>query len=148
MAGGLAKLVFGAIICGMLMISSACEDPQHTQTQAFEYAEQHYRVGQYGAALDGYQAFLESYPTSPLAATAEMRIRGINREVRSVMMEKNIPRPRYVGKATKTKDATKSLSDIAAQSDAPAHPAEKRPSKQPVEQPESSHSSDAPEHPL
>jgi outer membrane protein assembly factor BamD (BamD/ComL family) len=77
----------------------ACEDPQQTQTQAFEYAEAHYRAGDYDAALDGYQAFLEAYPQSPLAETAELRIRCIHREVRSVLMRKDMPRPRYVGAA-------------------------------------------------
>src|SRR5690554_4648556 len=118
LVGGLKTLVLGTVLCGALMITSACEDPQQTQTQAFEYAEEHYRGGQYDAALDGYQAFLESYPTSPLAATAEMRIRGIHREVRSVMMEKNVPRPQYVGKTKKAKPSEKSLSDIAADADA------------------------------
>lgn len=109
------------------MITSACEDPQQTQTQAFEYAEEQYRGGQYGAALDGYQAFLDSYPTSPLAATAEMRIRGIHREVRSVMMEKSTPRPRYVGKHKKGKPSENSLADIAANADAGILPTPERP---------------------
>lgn len=75
----------------------ACEDPQHTQTEAFETAEQRYRNGEYDAALDGYQAFLDAYPNSPLAKTAELRIRSIHREVRSVLMRKDMPRPEYVG---------------------------------------------------
>jgi hypothetical protein len=81
----------------MLLAGAACEDPRQTQTQAFEKAEAHYRTGEYDAALDGYQAFLEAYPTSPLAETAELRIRSIHREVRSVLMRKDMPRPRYIG---------------------------------------------------
>lgn len=127
LAGVLAKLVLAAILFGVPMITSACEDPQQTQTQAFEYAEEHYRGGQYGAALDGYQAFLDSYPTSPLAATAEMRIRGIHREVRSVMMEKSTPRPRYVGDKKKSKTSATRLSDIAADADASVSPTPARP---------------------
>jgi hypothetical protein len=74
-----------------------CEGPEITQTQAFERAEAHYRNGEYDAALDGYQAFLEAYPESPLTETVELRIRCINREIRSVMMRKDMPRPKYVG---------------------------------------------------
>ncbi len=86
------------VLCAWVLgANTACEDPQQTQTQAFEYAEAHYRSGEYDAALDGYQAFLEAYPKSPLAETAELRIRCIHREVRSVLMRKDMPRPRYVG---------------------------------------------------
>lgn|GEM_PF-3337608 len=131
--------MLGGALYGVLMITSACEDPQQTQTQAFEYAEEQYRGGQYNAALDGYQAFLDSYPTSPLAATAEMRIRGIHREVRSVMMEKNVPRPRYVGKLKKAKPGENSLSDIAADTDAAVDPPPDRPdSSRPNRAPDSS----------
>lgn len=84
---------------------AACEAPQQTQTEAFEYAEAHYRAGEYDAALDGYQAFLDTYPKSPLAETAELRIRCIHREVRSVLMRKDMPRPRYVGAAKKKSDS-------------------------------------------
>lgn len=84
-----------------MLAATACEDPQHTQTQAFEYAEAHYRNGDYDAALDGYQAFLKAYPDSPLAETAELRIRCIHREVRAVMMKKDSPRPMYMGKTHK-----------------------------------------------
>lgn len=123
------------------MLTSACEDPQQTQTQAFEYAEEHYRGGQYDAALDGYQAFLDSYPTSPLAATAEMRIRGIHREVRSVMMEKNVPRPRYVGRQIKPKSGEAGLSEIAADAAADAAvdaPTERPDASRPTRAPDSS----------
>jgi outer membrane protein assembly factor BamD (BamD/ComL family) len=110
--------ILSAILLVALFASTGCEDLQRTQTQAFEYAEKHYRGGQYDAALDGYQAFLESYPTSPLAATAEMRIRCIHREVRSVMMQKNVPRPRYVGESNKP-----TASRIAIDSDGAAETA-------------------------
>lgn len=94
-------------ICAIVLAASVgCEDPQQTQTQAFENAESRYRSGEYDAALDGYQAFLEAYPKSPLAETAELRIRCIHREVRSVLMRKDMPRPRYVG-AQKNKSADK-----------------------------------------
>ncbi len=89
-------------------MGTACEDPQHTQTQAFQYAEAHYRDGDYDAALDGYQAFLDAYPDSPLAKTAELRIRCIHREVRAVMMQKDTPRPRYVGSTHKRRDLKRS----------------------------------------
>ena len=94
----------------LLTALMGCEDPQRTQTQAFEYAESHYRSGEYDAALDGYQAFLEAYPKSPLAETAELRIRCIHREVRSVLMRKDMPRPHYVG-ASNNKSAGDNNSD-------------------------------------
>lgn len=97
-------LILGVLV---LCIGTACEDPRQTQTEAFEAAEAHYRNGEYDAALDGYQAFLEAYPESPLAETAELRIRGIHREVRSVLMRKDMPRPRYVGSADNKKTREK-----------------------------------------
>lgn len=101
--GALGRLArqFWLVLVAIICLNTGCEAPELTQTQAFEYAEEHYRDGQYDAALDGYQAFLNSYPTSPLAATVEMRIRTIHREVRSVMMKKDVPRPRYLGDAKK-----------------------------------------------
>ena len=84
----------------VLLVALGCDGPEITQTQAFERAEAHYRNGEYDAALDGYQAFLEAYPESPLTETVELRIRCINREVRSVMMRKEMPRPTYVGSAS------------------------------------------------
>lgn len=63
----------------------------------FEAAEVHLRDGNYDEALTGYRAFLEQYPDSPLAPTAEMRIRGIHREVSSVMDRGDSSRPVYHG---------------------------------------------------
>ena len=115
---GVGRLL-AALFCVCVLIGAiGCEDPRHTQTRAFEAAEEDYREGEYDAALDGYQAFLEAYPTSPLAETAELRIRSIHREVRSVLMRKDMPRPRYVGaeknkpgpdaeKATPSKDGSR-----------------------------------------
>lgn len=121
------RIVLCVIWLGVLTVAPGCEDPEFTQTQAFEYAEERYREGQYDAALDGYQAFLDSYPTSPLAATAEMRIRGIHREVRAVMMQKETPRPRYVGKAAKP-----ASSAMAADADSVHEgPADAQPAAQP-----------------
>ena len=74
-----------------------CEDPRDAETTAFEAAEIEYRQGNYGEALDGYQAFLNRYPQSPLAPTVEMRIRSIHREVSSVMNDSHAIRPSYHG---------------------------------------------------
>lgn len=92
----LGRLLF-ALGCCLLCVglASGCEDPEKTETEAFEKAEAYYRDGEYEAALDGYQAFLEAYPNSPLAETAELRIRSINREVGAVMMQDKMPRPEY-----------------------------------------------------
>ena len=90
------------LVCAALL--TGCEGPEVTHTEAFERAESHYRAGEYDAALDGYQAFLEAYPESPLTETAKLRIRSINREVRSVMVRKNMPKPDYVGTESDQKD--------------------------------------------
>lgn len=95
-----------------MLLAIGCEGPEVTQTQAFEGAEAHYRSGEYDAALDGYQAFLEAYPDSPLTETVELRIRGINREIRSVMMRKDMPRPKYVGGETGRPESEKTTLDI------------------------------------
>jgi len=74
-----------------------CEDAHTTKTTMFESAEVEFRQGNYADAMEGYQAFLEQYPTSPLANTAEMRLRNIHREVSSVMERSGSPRPSYHG---------------------------------------------------
>lgn len=80
----------------MLMLS-ACAEPEATETELFEAAEVHYRGGNYGEALSGYDAFLKRYPASPLAPTVEMRLRNIHREVTSVMERQGSPSPVYHG---------------------------------------------------
>ena len=77
--------------------ASGCEDGIEAETSAFEAAEIDYRQGNYADAMEGYQAFLERYPQSPLAPSAEMRLRSIHREVSSVMERTGSPRPSYHG---------------------------------------------------
>ncbi len=74
-----------------------CEDRIEAETRAFEAAEVEYRQGNYADAMEGYQAFLERYPQSPLAPSAQMRLRSIHREVSSVMEKTGSPRPSYHG---------------------------------------------------
>ncbi len=86
----------------VMLVSTApfltgCESSRPTETALFEEAEVHYRLGNYDGALSGYQAFLRTYPLSPLAETAEMRLRNIKREVSSVMGRQGMPRPLYHG---------------------------------------------------
>lgn len=88
----------------VMLVSTApfltgCESSRPTETALFEEAEVHYRLGNYDGALSGYQAFLRTYPLSPLAETAEMRLRNIKREVSSVMGRQGMPRPVYHGSA-------------------------------------------------
>jgi hypothetical protein len=90
----------------------ACETPQQTETAMFERAEQHYRLGNYDDAIKGYQAFLQQYPTSPLARTAQMRVRSIHREVASVLDRQGMPRPIYHGSTFK-----ESTADVEAEPD-------------------------------
>lgn len=71
----------------------------------FEAAELHYRDGNYGEALIGYQDFLRRYPASPLTDTAEMRVRNIRREVSSLMERSGSPRPVYHGSRSDQREA-------------------------------------------
>lgn len=81
----------------LLLVMVGCQQPDRKRSSLFEQAETHYRRGEYGAALDDYQAFLERHRQSPLAKTARLRIRSVNREVESVMGRKDMPRPDYTG---------------------------------------------------
>ncbi len=81
----------------MLLVFCGCQSSRPTETALFEEAEIAYRAGNYDGALNGYQAFLRTYPMSPLAKTAEMRLRNIRREVSSVMGRQGMPRPVYHG---------------------------------------------------
>lgn len=80
-----------------ILLMAGCEDPETTETSMFEAAEADLREGRYREASLGYRAFLEQYPNSPLAPTAEMRIRSIHRTVSSVMERTDSPRPTYHG---------------------------------------------------
>ena len=112
------RLVCLALLVGSLLIFG-CDGPEHTQVELFEHAEVAYRSGDYDVALDGYQAFLHAYPDSPLAKTAKLRVRSINREVHSVMTRKDMPRPNYVGRG----DTPGTSSKGASKADAGAEPA-------------------------
>lgn len=90
----------GRIFLVALLIGAstwACQPSAMTETESFEHAEVAYREGHYRAAIDGYEAFLERYPRSPLAKIARLRIRCINREVRSMLGRTGMPRPLYRG---------------------------------------------------
>ncbi len=88
-----------------LVVSVGCEDRQPTETAMFESAEVDFRHGNYEDAMEGYQAFLEQYPTSPLAPTVEMRLRNIHREVSSVMEDTGTPTPTYHGSDRQQREA-------------------------------------------
>jgi outer membrane protein assembly factor BamD (BamD/ComL family) len=93
----------------VMTLALGCEDPREAETTAFEAAEVEYRQGNYGDALDGYQAFLKRYPQSPLAPTVEMRIRSIHREVSSVMNDRHAIRPSYHGSEREQSRAAQGL---------------------------------------
>jgi len=84
----------GAVLAGTVL--SGCEHSERPRTSLFQQAEQHFERGEYDDALDDYQAFLERFPRSPLAETARLRVRSINREVQSLMETQNMPEPQYV----------------------------------------------------
>lgn len=89
-------------------LSVGCQPTRQTETQSFELAEEAYRTGRYREAIDGYESFLERYPSSPLASTARVRIRSLTREVRSMLGRADTPRPIYRGKGA---DATLTEAD-------------------------------------
>lgn len=84
----------GAVLVGAVL--SGCEHSERPRTSLFQQAEQHFERGEYDDALDDYQAFLQRFPRSPLAETARLRVRSINREVQSLMETQNMPEPRYI----------------------------------------------------
>ena len=93
-------------LCACLLMAACawgCQPSSSTETSTFEQAEIAYREGSYRRALDSYERFLERYPRSPLAATARMRIRCINREVQAMLGRTGTPRPLYLGEG---EDAT------------------------------------------
>ena len=91
----LGILLVGALLLGG--VPTGCQRSEVQRTSLFETAERHFERGEYDAALDDYQAFLERYPRSPLSDTARLRVRSINREIQSMMNRKSGPEARYVG---------------------------------------------------
>lgn len=99
-------VALGAITCAALVTASAgCKDSEQRRTTLFEEAERHYRDGEYDAALDDYQVFLERYPRNRLADTARLRIRSINREIQSMMSRDDMPTPNYRGDEQNTDES-------------------------------------------
>ncbi len=89
----------GCLLLLALVLSTTslgCEVEVREETVIFEEAERRYRTGDYEAASAYYQRFLSVYPRSPLAATAELRIRTIEREVEAIMDARSGNRPLYV----------------------------------------------------
>lgn len=85
------------ILTILVLMVSACKHSRKQRTSLYEQAERHFKRGEYDAALDDYQVFIERYPQSPLTERARLRINCINREVQSMMSQKDMPEPRYVG---------------------------------------------------
>ena len=88
----------------------ACLPSEDAETQAFEHAEAYYRAGNYDRALQGYTRFLKSHPNSPMTKMANMRMRTIHREVRSMLARQDMPRPVYLGHAINATPKTKKSS--------------------------------------
>jgi hypothetical protein len=100
----------GSLVVGMLM-GMGCRERPPRPSEVFAQAEEHYQRGEYDAALDDYQVFLERHPRSPLTETARMRIRAINREIRAVMDREHVPSPTYVGAEGETHRADRTVGD-------------------------------------
>lgn len=88
-------LLVGAVVLGAL--PSACQRSETRRTSLFETAEAHFERGEYEAALHDYQAFIDRYPRSPLAETARLRKRSINREIKAMLSGEDLPAARYLG---------------------------------------------------
>jgi hypothetical protein len=78
-----------------LAVALGCAPPPPEETVIFQDAETCYRAGDYDGAVARYQTFLQTYPRSPLATTAELRLRTINREIESIMGTRAGNRPEY-----------------------------------------------------
>lgn len=108
----LSRLAYVAVLGAFVGLVVACTPPEKTETVLYESAEVHYRRGDYQRALDGYESFLKLYPESPLADVAQMRIRGIKREVTSVLGRSDIPRPKWIPPNSTNGDADRTLDAI------------------------------------
>jgi len=102
--------VITTMTVGMLM-GVGCRERPAPPSEVFAQAEEHYQRGEYDAALDDYQVFIERHPRSPLTDTARMRIRAINREIRTVMDREHVPSPTYVGQQGSDRRADRTVGD-------------------------------------
>lgn len=73
-----------------------CEKSAREETHVFQEAEALYRAGDYDGAAARYQLFLETYPRSPFARTAQLRLKTIDREIESVMGTRGTNRPIFI----------------------------------------------------
>ena len=88
----------GPRVGALLMVVSfgaGCDKIEVTETGSFERAEEAYRTGAYKDAIDQYERFILTYPTSPLSEVSKMRLRHIRRELTSIMGRPNMPGPVY-----------------------------------------------------
>lgn len=107
----------------MLALNIGCEPDVRDETEIFEEAELLYRIGDYDAAGELYEDFLEAYPRSPFARTAKLRLRTIEREVEAVMGARGGNRPIYVRPSRDPAEGPQkppSLNDPRAQPNGPS----------------------------
>lgn len=91
----MARLLCLSLLSAVLLLFSGCPEGPKEETRIFQEAEACYSDGDYDNAVQRYEAFLSAYPRSPLARTAELRLRTIEREIDSVMGSRGGNRPVY-----------------------------------------------------
>ena len=83
-------------ILALMLCVMGCQGQSTPSRQYFDTAEEAYRSGRYEVAHQNYSLFLRLNPDPQLARLAERRILSIERELESVLGQKNGPRPAYV----------------------------------------------------
>jgi hypothetical protein len=109
----------------LVLLTSGCDKSPHEETRVFEEAEALYRAGDYDGATLRYEAFLDTYPRSPFAKTARMRMATVEREVESVMGTGGANRPVLIPPTTADSEAIieRALGDAGPKPDAAGAPA-------------------------
>jgi len=88
------RLLILLLAASLLLV--ACEKSAREETFVFQEAEALYKAGDYDGAAARYQSFIETYPRSPFARTAQLRLKTIDREIESVMGTRGTNRPIFI----------------------------------------------------
>ena len=84
------------LMLALMLMMMGCQGQSTPSRQYFDTAEEAYKSGRYEVAHQNYSLFLRLNPDPQLARLAERRILSIERELESVLGQKNGPRPAYV----------------------------------------------------
>lgn len=78
----IGSLLFALLAAGLLQ---GCNNAPSADTTLFQESEELLRRGDYEGATQGYEDFLELYPSSPLAPVARRRLLNIDQQLEAVM---------------------------------------------------------------